>query len=128
MGAMASNEEMAGVARAQRHAPSSIPHNILKNANVKAAKKAGRAEEGLKADGEMNYSKEEENSKGNEVQEDLYDTNKKQGKGGYEVNEYDTAEYDTFEYDVTEYKSVYDWYTYDKNEYRSRGWMCMCFM
>mmetsp|Transcript_9540 Transcript_9540/g.20130 ORF Transcript_9540/g.20130 Transcript_9540/m.20130 type:complete len:307 (+) Transcript_9540:94-1014(+) len=111
MGAIASNEEMAGVARAQRHAPSSIPHNQLKNANVNAATKARTADEGLKAHGEVNYSKEEEEgSKGkDEAQEDLYGTEKKRGTGGgYEVNEYDVAEYDTIDYDVTEYKSVYD--------------------
>jgi len=98
---------MAGVARAQRRAPSSVPHRTLKNANAKAARKAGRADEGLKADGEMNYT-EEENEKEKEARDCLYGANKKEGKGGYEVKEYDVAEYDTFEYDVTEYKSVYD--------------------
>jgi hypothetical protein len=87
----------------------------LKTANVKAALKAGRVDEGLTVDHSIhtNYACEDSATRNEKTGRDdpdfrPYGNTGKDGKRGYEVADYDTAEYNTVEYDVTEYKSVYD--------------------
>ncbi|KAL7477617.1 hypothetical protein ACHAW6_003421 [Cyclotella cf. meneghiniana] len=87
----------------------------LKAANVKAALKAGRVDEGLTVDDSIHtkcvyeYSATREEQTGRDDSDFTpYGNTGADGKRGYEVAEYDTAEYSIAEYDVTEYKSVYD--------------------
>lgn len=87
----------------------------LKTANVIAAHKVGRVDEGLTVDDSIhtNYAYEysatrEERAEREDSVIRPYGTTGVDGKRGYDVAEYDTAEYNIAEYDVTEYKSVYD--------------------
>lgn len=113
-GNISSEEEKVDVARAQRQRNAINYHadEAVMTANAKAARKAGRRDEGLTVDEGMHHSGADTREGEKQVDDDgelrPYGNNRKQGQRGYDVNEYDTAEYDTGDYDVTEYKSVYD--------------------
>mmetsp|Transcript_4825 Transcript_4825/g.8999 ORF Transcript_4825/g.8999 Transcript_4825/m.8999 type:complete len:329 (-) Transcript_4825:246-1232(-) len=127
VGAILSDEERLGVARAQRHGRTVRNYHdneAVAMANRRAAAQARAMDEGLTVDEgvhRLSLDAEEEDgggrgsregTKGREEEDDHrpYGNKKQQpGKGGgYEVNEYDVSEYETREYDVTEYKSVYE--------------------
>jgi len=106
-GTILSEEEMVGVARAQRQRSAIQYHDdeAVMRGNVRAARKAGRSDEGLTVDEGVHDIYNLNSGAEGEKQED---DKQKHRKPGYEVNEYDTTEYDTGEYDTAEYKSMYD--------------------
>jgi len=108
-GSILAEQEAASVARAQRSVKKTVDEKV-RAANAKAYRKVGRPDEGLTVGEDRYHLKSDSGGERREGEDDnnakLY--SKKQGKGGYEVNEYDVKEYDTLDYDVKEYKSVYD--------------------
>jgi hypothetical protein len=118
-GAISCEEEMASVARAQRHAryEGGDGNASLARANVLARARGAMYDEGLTMTDPPSYNyvaentKEEEEEKGVRPQYGAVRGKDGMGKGrggGYEVAEYEVSEYDTSEYDVSEYRSVYD--------------------
>ena len=115
-----SEDEKVDIARAQRERNAIRYHArvAVKEANVIAARKAGKSDEGLtvEAGAHRNFfdidSKEGGLSDGMkcEKEEDVqpYGSIGENGRRGYEVAEYDVSEYDIGEYNVSEYKSVYE--------------------
>ena len=124
LGNISSEDEVASVARAQRQTPliQGTTNNAIQYANVKAATKKYKSDEGLTVDDRIHELTSSTKARANELKDNFDNdirpySNKpqqqeqKDGKkkeGGYEVKEYETSEYETSEYETSEYKSVYD--------------------
>ena len=116
-GKILSDEEKAGIARAQRERNAIRYHagEAVKVANDVAFRKVGRRDEGLTVDERIHNVPASANNlddcnlrKAEDDDVRPYGTTVN-GQRGYEVAEYDVKQYDVDEeYDVAEYKSVYD--------------------
>ena len=129
LGNISSEDEVASVARAQRQTFNiqSNTINAIQYANVKAATKRYKNDEGLTVDDRIheltsstkvradelkdrfdNDIRPYSNKPQQQYQQGQKDGKKEKKEGGYEVKEYETSEYETSEYETSEYKSVYD--------------------